>query len=103
MSNLYWSIYKNLERDVIDLSNHIHFNDEQLAVYSTKIAELLIRCSIEIESISKDLYENEGGNMVPTDENVSYVHKLCLASGNGAGYLPHFRSFFLLVNGLVLS
>ncbi|MDR0869380.1 MAG: hypothetical protein LBN39_01160 [Planctomycetaceae bacterium] len=33
----------------------------------------------------------------------SYVQKLCLASGNGVGYFAYFRSFFLLVTGLVLS
>lgn len=61
MANLYWSVYKNLEKEVLELSNQIHIDDEQLNVYSIKISELLIRCSVEIESISKDLFFNEGG------------------------------------------
>lgn len=27
--NLYWSIYKNLERELIELSNKIYFCDKQ--------------------------------------------------------------------------
>ena len=61
MTNLYWSVYKNLEREVLELANQIHIDDNQLSVYSIKISELLIRCSVEIESISKDLFLNEGG------------------------------------------
>lgn len=33
------------------------------------IAELIIRCAVEIESISKELYSLLGGNMSPTDTN----------------------------------
>jgi len=61
MTNLYWPVYKNLEKEVIRLSEYVHFDDNQLSTYSAKIAELLIRCSIEIESISKDLYFRLGG------------------------------------------
>ncbi len=61
MINLYWPIYKNLEREVVDLSNYIHFDDSQLSVYSVKISELLLRCVVEIEAIAKDLYLKNGG------------------------------------------
>lgn len=63
MTNLYWAVYKNLEKEVIRLSDYVHFDDEQLTIYSVKIAELLIRCAVEIESISKDLYIRLGGTM----------------------------------------
>lgn len=63
MSNLYWPIYKNIEKEVLELSNLIHFDDKQISVYSVKITELLIRCSVEIESISKDLYIENGGEI----------------------------------------
>jgi hypothetical protein len=62
--NLYWSVYKNLEKEILELSNQIHIDDKQLSVYSVKIAELLIRCVIEIESISKDLFFREGGKKI---------------------------------------
>lgn len=60
-SALYWNVYKALERELLDLSDIIHINDSQLSVYSMKIANLLIRTVIEIESISKELYFREGG------------------------------------------
>ena len=68
--NLYWSIYKNLEREVKHLANVIHFCDKQNMVYSIHIADLIIRTSIEIEAISKELYKNNGGNM-----NASEIHE----------------------------
>lgn len=66
--SLYWSVYKNLEHELMDLSRQIHFDDNQLSVYSVKIAELLVRCSIEIESITKDLYFLNGGTLPENDE-----------------------------------
>jgi hypothetical protein len=71
MTNLYWPIYKNLEHEVIELSTKIHFDDEQLNVYSVKISELLIRCSVEIEAISKDLYFKNGG-IEPNDRDLYF-------------------------------
>jgi hypothetical protein len=46
MINLFWPVYKNLEHEVVELSNKIHFDDKQLSVYSVKISELLIRCAV---------------------------------------------------------
>lgn len=65
--NLYWPVYKNLEKEILELTYHIHFCDTQINLYSVKIAELLVRCAVEIESISKTLYQNEGGDMNPVD------------------------------------
>ena len=67
--NLYWPIYKNLEKEVIEISNYIHFDDDQLSTYSIHIGDLIIRCAVEIESLSKELYIREGGNpcLVDTD------------------------------------
>lgn len=56
MINLYWPVYKNIEREIVELSNQVHFDDSQLTVYSVKISELLIRCVVEIEAIAKELY-----------------------------------------------
>ncbi|WP_313151679.1 hypothetical protein [Lacrimispora sp.] len=57
MSNLYWPIYKNLEREVLNLADLIHFTDKQMSVYSVRIADILVRCSVEIESLINDLYK----------------------------------------------
>lgn len=67
--NLYWPVYMNLEKEFLKLADYIHFSDEQLKVYSIHIADLIIRCAIEIEAISKELYELLGGNMLPVDNN----------------------------------
>lgn len=68
MLNLYWSVYKNLEKEVLKLSEYINFSDDQSNVYSMHIADLIVRCAIEIEAISKELYVNNGGPTL-TDEN----------------------------------
>lgn len=60
-NNLYWPVYMNLERELNELSSLIHIDDKQLEVYSIRIAELLIRTVVEIESISKELYFQNGG------------------------------------------
>jgi len=66
--NLFWPVYKNLEKEVLELSYSIHFYDKQADVHSVKTAELLVRCAIEIESLSKALYKIEGGDMNPHDD-----------------------------------
>ncbi|WP_430613155.1 hypothetical protein [Flavobacterium sp. JP2137] len=68
MINLYWPVYKNLEKEVIELSFNIYFDDNQFEYikdkekgllksppYSLKIGELLIRCCTEIEALIKEL------------------------------------------------
>jgi len=69
--NLYWNIYKNLEEELLDLSKMIHIDDMQLAVYSIKIADLLLRTCSEIESISKELYYENVGE-TPEDRNLYF-------------------------------
>ncbi len=75
--NLYWSVFKNLEKEIITLSNQIHFDDKQLKIYSIKISELLIRTVVEIESISKELYFINGGSK--PDDNKLYFDTDCIA------------------------
>ncbi len=76
--NFYWPIYKNLEKEVIELSNVIHFSDDQLKVYSTYIADLLVRCSIEIESISKEFYNKICEKTDSIDKKNLYFDTDCL-------------------------
>lgn len=66
--NVFWTVYKNLEKELIGLSNNIHFCDDQDSVYSVYISDLLIRTAVEIESLSKELYKLAGGNMIPLDD-----------------------------------
>ena len=59
--NLYWSIYENLDAEVLRLADDIFFDDKQLKVYSVTIGNLIVRCAIEIESLAKELYCGLGG------------------------------------------
>lgn len=75
-NTLYWSVYKNLEKEVLELSQWVHIDDNQLFTYSVKTADLLMRTSVEIESLSKALYFKYGG-VKPDDSNL-YFDKDCL-------------------------
>ena len=68
MNQLYWHVYLNLEKEFLRLADTIYVNDNQQEVYSMKIADLLIRTVIEIESLAKELYLNNGGPVVPDEE-----------------------------------
>ena len=75
--NLYWPVYVNLEKELIKLSELIHIDDAQLGVYSVKIAELLIRTVVEIESLAKNLYFTNGGTKA--DDTELYFDTDCMA------------------------
>ena len=86
-SNLYWAVYKALEKECLELADNIHIDDNQLKTYSTKISNLLIRTCIEIESIAKDLYVREGGEK--TDKKNLYFDTDCLAFLDSKWNLGH--------------
>lgn len=69
MTNLYWAIYKNLENELLTLSHNVFFTDEQLDVYSMGFLDILLRASIEIESLTKELYKENGGDPNPIDKD----------------------------------
>ncbi len=47
----------NLEREVLNLADMVHFTDNQASVYSVRISDLLIRCNVEVESLVRELYK----------------------------------------------
>ncbi|GAX47127.1 hypothetical protein [Pseudolactococcus reticulitermitis] len=57
-SDLYRVSYEEIEKQIIDLSYDISFDDINFdsGVHSLKIANLILGCARQIESISKDLY-----------------------------------------------
>ena len=61
MNQIFWNSYRRLEKEVLALSDTIHFCDDQIKVYSSKIADLLVRTAIEFESLVKVLYYANGG------------------------------------------
>ena len=75
-SNLFWQVYRNLEKEFLSVAGVIHIDDNQLNVYSMRIADLLVRTVVEIESIAKQLYiENEGKE---TDPKKMYFDTVCM-------------------------
>lgn len=68
-SDIFWQTYLNLESSLVDLGKYVLISDvsssegwrNQLDVFSPYIADLLVSCCVQIESISKELYFNLGG------------------------------------------
>ena len=76
-ADIFWQTYLNLEKEAIELSKYIYFTDEiqvnsngtivtqpiksQLEVFSPYIADLLVRCCVQIEAIAKEIYYDNGG------------------------------------------
>lgn len=76
-SDIFWQSYLSLEKELIEVPNFIYIADvanaheggkevikpcdAQLMTFSPHIADLLIRCCVQIEAISKELYYDNGG------------------------------------------
>lgn len=61
-ATLYFPVYKRIENEVLQLASAIFFCDKHRDVYSLDIADLIIRCAIEIESLAKDIFRRENGS-----------------------------------------
>lgn len=51
----YWPVYERLEKEFCDLTFSIALNDSHCAVYSMRMAELLLRICSELENAAKKL------------------------------------------------
>lgn len=87
-SDIFWQSYLSLEKEVIELSKYIFITDEitthqngqevvescpaQLMTFSPHIADLLIRCCVQIEAISKELYYDNGGVKPRGDSSIFF-------------------------------
>ena len=54
-SESYWKSYRLLEDELIRLSHSIAFDDQQINVYSTELADIINSACVKIESLSKDI------------------------------------------------
>lgn len=77
MVNLYWPAYKRLENEIVLMTSDIKFDDDQISVYSDKFLEILIRTSVEIEAISKELYLKNGGEEIKPESDM-FFDTVCL-------------------------
>ena len=87
-ADIFWQTYLNLEKEAIEVSKYIFFTDEvldrsgnglvarpcasQLETFSPYIADLLVRCCVQIEAISKELYFDIGGAKQRGDNNLFF-------------------------------
>lgn len=87
-SDIFWQTYLNLEKEAIEVSKYIFFTDEilvngkvgivaqscntQLETFSPHIADLLVRCCVQIEAISKELYFDNGGTKARGDSSILF-------------------------------
>ena len=55
--NLFWSVYKNLENELLTLTKYIHFSDKQLTVYTAKSRGLSFHSKILFATIKKSLLD----------------------------------------------
>lgn len=87
-SDIFWQTYLNLEKEAIEVSKYIFFTDEvlvngkggivaqscntQLETFSPHIADLLVRCCVQIEAISKELYFDNDGTKARGDSSILF-------------------------------
>lgn len=92
-SDIFWQTYLNLEKELIEVSKYIFITDvkkvnkdgvevdencsTQLGTFSPHIADLLVRCCVQIEAISKELYHENGGTK-PRGDNSIFFDEDCL-------------------------
>ena len=87
-SDIFWQTYLNLEKEMIEVSRYIFITDEitvrqngtettqnynaQLNTFSPHLADLLVRCCVQIEAISKELYHAIGGTKARGDKTLFF-------------------------------
>ena len=71
--NAFFPIYKQLEKEFIELSYFITFDKKQLSVYSIKVADLILRSVSECENIIKELCKREGIKFYDKNHHVKKV------------------------------
>ena len=54
----YWNSYRLLESQLLRLSHSVCFDDTQINVYSSELADIINSACIKIESLAKDIYED---------------------------------------------
>lgn len=87
-SDIFWQSYLSLEKEVIEVSKYIFITDEitthqngheiteacpaQLLTFSPHIADLLVRCCVQIEAVSKELYYDNAGAKPRGDSSIFF-------------------------------
>lgn len=93
--SFFWPIYSRLEEELLNVVMNVHCDDKQVQVYSMRLADILIRSSVEIETLSKTIYQQTTEVSVPPAE--LYFDTVCLKSLNELWKLD---SKMIVVSGL---
>ena len=88
--NLFWSQYKALEKEFLKTTRYITFDDNHTNVYSEQFIDILMRTWVEIETISKKLFLENGGSP-KTDGSTLYFDGDCLKFLNDNWHLNKKR------------
>lgn len=54
---LFFQIYQSLEKELLGMTDYIHFSENNLDVYSVKLANFILRANVESESLLKELFK----------------------------------------------
>lgn len=54
---LFFQIYQSLEKELLEMTDYIHFSENNLDVYSIKLANFILRANVECESLLKELFK----------------------------------------------
>lgn len=54
---LFFQIYQSLEKELLEMTDYIHFSDNNLDVYSVKLSNFILRANVESESLFKELFK----------------------------------------------
>ena len=54
---LFFQIYQSLEKELLGMTDYIHFSENNLDVYSVKLANFILRANVESESLLKQLFK----------------------------------------------
>lgn len=54
---LFFQIYRNLEKELLEMTDFIHFSEDNLGIFSINLATFILRCNVESESIMKELFK----------------------------------------------
>lgn len=88
-SDIFWQTYLSIEKEVIEVSKYIYItdrvfvkgpngnyveqnNETQLNTFSPHVADLLVNCCVQIESLSKELYFENGGEKKRGESSIRF-------------------------------
>lgn len=54
---LFFQTYQSLEKELLEMTDYIHFTEKNLDVFSVKFANFILRANVEGESLLKELYK----------------------------------------------